>query len=103
MAWLQEDPSGNFHVSFRFGGRKFKRSLRTSKGAVTDELLHQVQHGKISWAAFRERTGGYFTSPSRSRQNAMSPEEGAAALLYDIFHHPDDGVNLAIPAIESEC
>lgn len=64
------------------------------KGAVTDELLHQVQHGKISWAAFRDRTGGYFTSPSRSRQNAMSLEEGAVALLCDVFHHPDDGVDL---------
>lgn len=29
MAWLQTDPSGNFHISFRFGGQKFKRSLKT--------------------------------------------------------------------------
>jgi integrase len=27
MAWLQQDPSGNYHVSFRFAGKKFKRSL----------------------------------------------------------------------------
>jgi hypothetical protein len=26
MACLQADPSGNYHVSFRFGGREFKRS-----------------------------------------------------------------------------
>lgn len=32
MAWLQADPAGNYHVSFRFGGRKFKRSLRTKSG-----------------------------------------------------------------------
>jgi len=31
MAWLQADPSGNYHISFRFGGRKFKRSLGTKK------------------------------------------------------------------------
>lgn len=29
MAWLQPDPSGNYHICFRFGGKKFKRSLRT--------------------------------------------------------------------------
>ena len=29
MAWLQTDPSGNYHISFRFGGQKFKRSLKT--------------------------------------------------------------------------
>lgn len=29
MAWIQTDPSGNFHISFRFGGRKYKRSLKT--------------------------------------------------------------------------
>lgn len=29
MAWLDKDPSGFFHVCFRLGDRKFKRSLRT--------------------------------------------------------------------------
>ena len=36
MAWLQADPSGNFHVSFRFGGKKFKRSLRTKKSGEAE-------------------------------------------------------------------
>ncbi len=30
MAWLQQLPSGKFRISFRFGGRKYKRSLGTS-------------------------------------------------------------------------
>ena len=30
MAWLQQLPSGKFHISFRFGGRKYERSLGTS-------------------------------------------------------------------------
>jgi hypothetical protein len=30
MAWIQQDPSGNFHIRFRFGRRKFNRSLKTS-------------------------------------------------------------------------
>lgn len=41
MAWLQVDPSGNFHLSFRFGGRKYKRSLRTKK--ERDALARQVR------------------------------------------------------------
>lgn len=36
MAWLQQDPSGNYHVSFRFGGRKFKRSLKTKRQRIAD-------------------------------------------------------------------
>lgn len=43
MAWLQEDPSGNFHVSFRFGGRKFKRSLRTSKAKEAKARLERLE------------------------------------------------------------
>ena len=29
MASLQKDPSGNYHITFRFGGTRFKRSLKT--------------------------------------------------------------------------
>ncbi len=29
MASVQQDPSGNFHVCFRFGGQRYKRSLKT--------------------------------------------------------------------------
>lgn len=43
MAWLQEDPSGNYHVSFRFGGRKFKRSLRTSKAKEAQSRLERLE------------------------------------------------------------
>ncbi len=31
MASLQQDPSGNYHVTFRFAGSRFKRSLKTDK------------------------------------------------------------------------
>ena len=33
MAWLQKYPSGHYHVSLRFAGRKFKRSLDTKDEA----------------------------------------------------------------------
>ncbi|TWT84779.1 hypothetical protein CA13_62590 [Planctomycetes bacterium CA13] len=42
MAWLQTDPSGNFHLSFRFGGKKFKRSLKTKVQSQADGRLHRL-------------------------------------------------------------
>ncbi len=30
MASLQQDPSGTFHICFRYGKQRFKRSLQTS-------------------------------------------------------------------------
>ena len=58
MAWLQEDPSGNYHISFRFGGRKFKRSLRTSRAKEArshldrlEENIRLVEAGRIELAA----------------------------------------------------
>ena len=53
MAWLQKDPSGNFHISFRFGGKKFKRSLRTqnqkqatSRKLRLEETIQLVDSGR---------------------------------------------------------
>ncbi|QDT12915.1 hypothetical protein K239x_49280 [Planctomycetes bacterium K23_9] len=43
MAWLQTDPSGNFHISFRFAGRKFKRSLRTKNDSEASARLHRLE------------------------------------------------------------
>ena len=43
MAWLQTDPSGNYHVSFRFGGRKFKRSLKTKSEHQANSRLHRLE------------------------------------------------------------
>ncbi|MEM6777731.1 MAG: site-specific integrase [Planctomycetota bacterium] len=54
MAWLQADPSGNFHLSFRFGGRKFKRSLKTkserdanAKLLRLEENIRLVESGRL--------------------------------------------------------
>lgn len=54
MASIQQDPSGNFHISFRFGGRKFKRSLKTSvpkqaqlKKLRLEETIALVEAGRI--------------------------------------------------------
>lgn len=54
MAWLQIDPSGNFHVSFRFGGKKFKRSLRSmderhafARKSRLEESIQLVNSGRL--------------------------------------------------------
>lgn len=43
MAWLQQDPSRNYHVSFRFGGKKFKRSLHTRKRNEADSQAGRIE------------------------------------------------------------
>ena len=43
MAWLQTDPSGNYHISFRFRGRNFKRSLKTKSEQRANSRLHRLE------------------------------------------------------------
>ncbi len=54
MSSLQKDPSGNFHICFRFGGRRFKRSLKTKSEkkanvslAKLDERLWMLESGHL--------------------------------------------------------
>lgn len=54
MASLQTDPSGNYHVCFRLGGKRFKRSLHTTSEdhannqlALLEENLRLVNRGKL--------------------------------------------------------
>ncbi|NLF73053.1 MAG: hypothetical protein GX575_28790 [Candidatus Anammoximicrobium sp.] len=43
MASLLEDPSGNWHVHFRFGGKRFKRSLQTKNAKEAQGLLGCIE------------------------------------------------------------
>lgn len=63
------------------------------KGAVTDELLQEIQNDKISWSDFRKRVGVKSDMRVRSRNNAIPLEQGAETLLHDIAQHPQDGVD----------
>ena len=54
MSSLQKDPSGNFHICFRFGGRRFKRSLKTKSGkkasaslAKLDERIWMIENDHL--------------------------------------------------------
>jgi len=43
MAWLEQDPSQKFHACFRFGGNKYRRSLRTTKKPEANSRLGRLE------------------------------------------------------------
>lgn len=43
MAWLQQNEYGQFHVSFRFGGKKYKRSLHTDATKEAQASVGQLE------------------------------------------------------------
>ena len=54
MAWLQQNPSGHFYISFRFAGRTYRRSLKTterrqanSKKVRLEDTISLIESGRI--------------------------------------------------------
>jgi hypothetical protein len=43
MAWLEQRPSGQFHVAFRFGELRCKKSLRTQDPEIAEARLHRLE------------------------------------------------------------
>lgn len=43
MPWLEHRPNGRYHVAFRFGQQKLKKSLRTSDLSTAEARLHQLE------------------------------------------------------------
>jgi hypothetical protein len=43
MAWLELDASGTYHVSFRMGDRRFKRSLKTDDHEQAQQLASRIE------------------------------------------------------------
>ncbi|APZ94899.1 hypothetical protein [Fuerstiella marisgermanici] len=55
MASLQTDPSGNYHVKFRLGGRQYRRSLRTklrrkaeAAASHVEENIRLISEGRMT-------------------------------------------------------
>jgi len=55
MAWLEVAPSGHYQIAFRFGDRKFKKSLRTaskhdaqSACLRIEENIRLVEQGRMT-------------------------------------------------------
>ena len=43
MAWLDRERTGIYQIGFSFGGKRFKRSLRTRDEATAEATLHRVE------------------------------------------------------------
>ncbi len=43
MPWLEQRPNGRFHVAFRLGRQKFKKSLRTTDRRTAEARLLQLE------------------------------------------------------------
>jgi integrase len=43
MAWLEREESGRYHVAFRFGNNKFKRSLKTDSETEAQTRLFRLE------------------------------------------------------------
>ena len=95
MSSLQQDPSGNFHICFRFQGKRFKRSLKTknSKKASAslgklDERIWMLENGHLQLPANIEQgqflINGTFDTP---KQPVASPVRKSLSLakLFDEY------------------
>ena len=47
MAWLEQTQSGVYHIAFRYGGQKFKKSLRTRDAQAANVRLHRVDENVL--------------------------------------------------------
>lgn len=54
MASIQQDPSGNYHIAFRFGGSRYKRSLKTkierkaeAAASHVEENIRLIEAGRM--------------------------------------------------------
>jgi len=64
MAWLQIDPSGKFHIGFRFAGRKYKGSLKTKCRDESDARLHRLEENIRLVESGRKQRQGILANPT---------------------------------------
>ena len=91
MAWLECEPSGQFHIRFRIGSRKFKRSLKTKNESEAEtrrirleETLRLVESGRITVPANVDLPT-YLLSDGRLEQSLAVPETLKLGDLFDEF------------------
>ncbi len=98
MSWLEQRSSGGFHIVFRLGGERFKRSLKTTKRNVAEsrqvrleENLRLLDPGRLEIpcgadvAAFLLSDGKLNGKPTVRRATAL------ADLSRDYFESLPDG------------
>jgi integrase len=80
MAWLELEPSGQFHIRFRIGSRKFKRSLKTKNESEAEtrrirleETLRLVESGRLTVPA-KVDVATYLLSDGQLEQPLAVPD-----------------------------
>ena len=98
MAWLQADPSGNYHISFRFGGQKFKRSLKTkseqnatARRVRLEETIRLVESGRIDVPAEVDIASFLLSDGKNPKRRAVPRLVRLGDLMRDFFDAVPDG------------
>ena len=91
MAWLEREPTGQFHVRFRIGSRKFKRSLKTKSESEAEtrrvrleETIRLVESGRITVPADVDLPT-YLLSDGRLDHPMAVPDAVRLGDLFDEF------------------
>ena len=91
MAWLEREPSGQFHVRFRIGSRKFKRSLKTKSESEAEtrrvrleETIQLVESGRLTVPAHVDLPT-YLLSDGRLEQPLAVPNTATLGRLFDEY------------------
>ena len=101
MAWLENDRSGNVHVCFRFGGQKFRRSLRTKsrREAETrkqrlEENVRLVECGRLDVPTDVDFATFLLSGGKLGKRIRIPPPLTLQQLFNAFFDNPDppDGV-----------
>jgi hypothetical protein len=97
MASLQQFPSGNFHIKFDFGGKRFKRSLKTkdkreaiSRRARLEETLRLVELGRIELPESVD-VPTFLLSDGKTNQKAVIREASLGDLFVRFFDSLPEG------------
>ena len=98
MASLQQFPSGNFHITFQFGGKRFKRSLKTkdkrqaiSLRARVEGTLRLVELGRIELPESVDAPT-FLLSDGKTNQKAVIREASLGDLFNRFFDSLPDGI-----------
>mgnify|MGYP002637339548 FL=1 len=88
MASLQNDPSGNYHVKFRFGGRQYRRSLRTklrrkaeAAASHVEENIRLITEGRMTLPAGADIPTFLLSDGRLTEQITVGPDLRVGELL----------------------
>ena len=97
MASLQQFPSGNFHITFQFGGKRYKRSLKTkdkrqamSLRARVEETVRLIELGRIELPNSVD-IPTFLLSDGKAKQPIVVREASLGDLFIRFFESLPDG------------